>query len=369
MNIHNRDSSVVLLIIVFFVSHLVLGRVSRKDYGESCSKTEKCKSQSWLTCDSSTETCLCAKPEVMVYSLKEEKCLAMIGERCKFGFDEDDHEAERHWYEKVDCIPNAECGSSGVCQCLPSFYEDANSTSCYPVKFRGMPCVNDFECHQEHLLACVNSTCQCDPKKSIYSLAATNPFSGLQGWCQGKVGSKCTSSVDDNCIPNAECGSSGVCHCLPEFYEEANSTSCHPVKLRGMSCVNDFECNGDHLLTCINSSCQCDPKKSIYNADTPNPFSSDGLGKCQSKVGSTCMSNMYNYDCIPGAECGSSGVCQCLPGYYYYEDTIANSCHPVKLRGMSCLNGFECNQDHLLVCINRSCGWGTTGTNQLVLIN
>jgi hypothetical protein len=357
MNIHKHNSSVVLLLIIVFCSHLVIGSVSRKDYGESCSKTEKCKSQSWLTCDSSTETCLCAKPEEMVYSLKEEKCLAMIGERCKFGFDEDDHEdeAQRLWYEKVDCVSNAECGSSGVCHCLPGFYEDANGTSCYPVKFRGMPCVNDLECHQDHLLVCINSSCQCDPKKSIYSAAATNPFSDGIGWCQGKVGSTCTSNVDDNCIPNAECGSSGVCHCLPGFYEDANATSCYPVKLRGTPCVNNFECKQDHLLTCINNSCQCDPKKSIYMVDTPKPWSSGGLMRCLGKVGSTCTSSRDN-NCIPDAHCEHNGrtgnmTCKCN----YPLEPISNGQCGVSY-GESCLNHFNERKVCIdsLVCLSLS---------------
>jgi hypothetical protein len=352
MNIHKHDISVVLLIIVFF-SHLVIGTigsVSRKEYGESCSKTEKCKSQSWLTCDSSTETCLCAKPEEMVYSLKEVKCLAMIGERCKFGFDEDDHEAQRLWYEKVDCVPNAECGSSGLCHCLPGFYEDANATSCYPVKFRGMPCVNDFECNQDHLLTCINNSCQCDPKKSIYIADTPKPLpSGELGRCLGKVGSTCTSNVDDHCIPNAKCRSSGVCQCLPSFYEDANSTSCYPVKFRGMPCVNDFECHQDHLLACVNSTCQCDPKKSIFSLAATNPFS--GLhGWCQGKVGSTCTSSDY---CIPDAECKydrtRGNICKCK----YPLEPISNGQCGVPY-GQSCLNHLNQRKNCIdsLVCLS-----------------
>jgi hypothetical protein len=350
MNTHKHDSSVVLLIIVFF-SHLVIGRVSRKDYGESCSKTEKCKSQSWLTCDSSTETCLCAKPEEMVYSSYQQKCLAMIGERCKFGFDEDDSEPQGHWYEKMDCIPNAECGSSGVCQCLPEFYEEPNGTSCHPVKIRGMSCVNDFECNQDHLLACINSSCQCDPNKSIYSSVTYNPFSGGRGWCQSKVGSACISSMDDYCIPDAECGSSGVCQCLPEFYEDTNGTSCHPVKFRGMSCVNDFECDQDHVLVCINSSCQCDPTKSIYSADTPNPFSG-GFGRCVGKVGSTCTSRRDDY-CSPDTHCEYDGTtdymtCKCR---YPLEPTSNGQCGVSY--GVSCSNERQ-NCIDSLVCLSFS---------------
>jgi hypothetical protein len=64
MNTYKHNSSVLLIIIGFFVSKSVsdlaieVGMVSGKDYGESCSKIEKCNV--WLTCDSSTETCLCA---------------------------------------------------------------------------------------------------------------------------------------------------------------------------------------------------------------------------------------------------------------------------------------------------------------------
>ncbi len=61
----------------------------RAGYGEQCSGSVRCKSESWLSCDILGENpnrCQCTKPDGMIYDEERQKCVAIVGERwCKFG--------------------------------------------------------------------------------------------------------------------------------------------------------------------------------------------------------------------------------------------------------------------------------------------
>lgn len=57
----------------------------RVGFGESCNKTIRCKSGAWLSCDQDEGRCQCVKPDEMIYDLRRQKCVGLIGERCKFG--------------------------------------------------------------------------------------------------------------------------------------------------------------------------------------------------------------------------------------------------------------------------------------------
>jgi hypothetical protein len=302
-----------------------------------------------------------------VYSLKEEKCLAMIGERCKFGFDEDDHEAQRLWYEKLNCVPNAECGSSGLCHCLPGFYEDANATSCHPVKLRGTPCVNDFECNQDHLLTCINNSCQCDPKKSIYIADTPKPWSsGGLGRCMGKVGSTCTSSEDDYCIPDAHCEYDGtrgnICKCKNPLEPTSNGQCGVPY---GHPCLNHWNKRKVCIdsLVCLTfpqsvsysiSSCSC-PDASYQEFDSKTSI-------CRSIAGSPCNPEQ-EVPCTHMAKCvenQNSGLflCECDDGHV---ETSRGTCQ--KAHGQTCSYGQgkeipnheRCDEKAGLDCLKGSC--------------
>jgi hypothetical protein len=60
----------------------------RAGYGEQCSGSVRCKSESWLSCDilgKNPNRCQCSKPDGMIYDEERQKCVAIVGERCKFG--------------------------------------------------------------------------------------------------------------------------------------------------------------------------------------------------------------------------------------------------------------------------------------------
>jgi hypothetical protein len=301
----------------------------------------------------------------MVYSLKEGKCLAIIGERCRFSFYEDysDYDLQERWYENIDCIPNAECGPSGVCHCLPGFYEDANATSCHPVKLRGTPCVNNFECKEDELQACINSSCQCDPKTSIDSAVTSKLFSGGLGGCQGKVGSTCPSNRDHwykYCIPDALCDhddTTGNMICTCKYPLQPTSDGQCGLAY-GKSCLNERKTCIDSLV-CLSfaqsggyarSSCSC-PDESYQRFDSTTHT-------CRSIVGAPCNPKLET-SCTPMAKCienQNSGMflCECDDGHV---ETSRGTCQ--KAHGQTCSFGpgnYEiCDEKAELVCLKGSC--------------
>jgi len=121
----------------------------RSNYDEPCNKTVRCKSQAWLACDPETDRCHCAKSDEMIYDPMRAKCVSLIGERCKFGFDED--EGPEAWFQRADCVPGAVCGPSGICSCPEGFYEDLINNQCAKVKENGVTCESKNECNQNKL--------------------------------------------------------------------------------------------------------------------------------------------------------------------------------------------------------------------------
>lgn len=105
------------ILIVAITSTSIRVDFNRVGFGDPCSKTIKCKSQSWLVCNPGTSQCECAKPGGMIYNSAIEKCVVIIGERCKFGFALDD-DTPGTFYEKLDCVDGAICESRfGICAC------------------------------------------------------------------------------------------------------------------------------------------------------------------------------------------------------------------------------------------------------------
>lgn len=187
----------------------------RGGFGESCNKTIKCKSESWLICNPETSLCGCAKPDEMAYDSERQKCVAIIGERCKYGFAFDD-ESLGSFYEKVDCVDGAKCESKdGICVCPNGTYEVVEENKCLPVKPLGAVCQLSVECNDT--LVCLNGKCECASEDQVFELSS--------GTCRIMAGKFCLPSnernINDNftdCVNGSNC-MDGVCSCVAGMYK------------------------------------------------------------------------------------------------------------------------------------------------------
>lgn len=196
---------------------------NRGGFGDSCSKTIKCKSQSWLICNPETSQCACAKPDEMIYDNAREKCVGIIGERCKFGFAFDD-ESLGSFYEKLDCVEGAICESNdGICACPKETYEVLEENKCLPVKSLGSVCHSTNECN--NTLICLNGKCDC--------ASANMVFESTSGTCRLKAGELCPYkppilfkeriNVTD-CVTGSECVGL-TCTCIAGMYMSSGNSN------------------------------------------------------------------------------------------------------------------------------------------------
>jgi len=356
---------------------------SKSGYNEVCNKTLKCKSQAWLGCDTTTGRCGCVKPDEMIYDTKREKCVALIGERCKFGFDGD---AERNlWYEKADCVEGGQCGPSGTCSCPSGTYEDLDQTACHLVKEHGENCTRKVECNQDKLLSCVEGVCSCDPDTAIYTPTSYsyydydynykygNPISIPSGICVRRVGSTCSHALKKYCIPNAVCNlSTNVCECSGSYiptsdllcgvgYDEqcvCNNSSTSLSESSGSVCSDLLVCSCDLASknsrnAVVSNRCRCpNPEFQVYDATDKS---------CKGRVGSPCNPGQSK-TCPPKASCVESyGVfqCECDEGYVV---TKSWSCE--KAYGQPCSYSSDgsslelaemCDEVPSLKCISGRC--------------
>lgn len=206
------------ILTVAIMTTLVVGASTkhRSGFGYSCSDTVKCKSQSWLVCNPETSQCGCAKPDEMVYDSEREKCVVIIGERCKYGFAFDD-DSLGSFYETVNCVNNAQCDrNDGICTCPIGTYELVEESKCAPVKRQGAECQSSVECN--HTLACLNGKCECASDKMVVETSS--------GKCKIKAGESCGFEVDkdlnSSCVNRSEC-IDGVCECMTGMYMESGN--------------------------------------------------------------------------------------------------------------------------------------------------
>jgi hypothetical protein len=325
-------SSQGLVLLLLGISPFVSGTLAdlqsnRSNYGEPCNRTQKCLSQSWLACDmKGTKTCICAKPEEMVFDPLKQKCVGLVGEQCKFGFDEDERNL---WYEKADCVNNAQCGPSGICSCQKGFYDEPELFQCSPVKSFGKSCKKNDECNQDKFLSCLMGICQCDPDNALYntkefSYDYPNPqyiryysSSYVQshltvtipsGICIGRVGSSCSKAAGKHCVQNSKCSdSSATCEC-DSSYTVTSDKLCglgyNQVCSETTVCSDTLRCHGkvdtNHKQT---SRCLCpNPQYQDYDSTT---------GSCMGKLGSSC--DPFNpKSCTQGTSCrDTNGMFQC----------------------------------------------------------
>lgn len=211
--IRTMDNNLIFLsiLIATITTTLALSAPNnRVGFGDPCSKTIKCKSQSWLVCNPRTLQCDCAKPDEMIYDSVIGKCVGIIGERCKYGFAFDD-ETLGSFYEKMDCVDGAICESSdGICACLKGTYVVEGENKCFPVKPLGAVCQSTNECNDT--LICLNGKCDCSTENMV--------FESTSGTCRLKVGELCSSSKI-NCVNGSEC--SLTCKCVAGMYTSSGN--------------------------------------------------------------------------------------------------------------------------------------------------
>lgn len=186
MGVHFRNFLPILIVVTTTTSALTASN-NRVGFGDACSKTIKCKSQSWLVCNSNTSQCDCAKLGEMIYDTVREKCVVIIGERCLFGFGFDDESLMGPLYEKLDCVNGAICDSSdGICSCPIGTYEAPEENKCLPMKHLGDMCQSTTECN--YTLTCSNGQCDCG--------AENMEFDSTSGTCRIKAGEFCSLFVE-----------------------------------------------------------------------------------------------------------------------------------------------------------------------------
>lgn len=140
----------------------------------------------------------------MIYDVAREKCVGIIGERCKYGFAFGD-DGVGSFYEKLDCVDGAKCESSdGICTCPIGTYEVVEENKCLPVKPLGAVCQSTVEC--DDTLICLNGTCDCATETMV--------FESTSGTCRVKAGESCSSS---NCVNGSEC-IDGTCRCVAGMF-------------------------------------------------------------------------------------------------------------------------------------------------------
>ncbi len=194
----------LLPILVVAITLIQAASSNRVGYGDTCSKTIKCKSQSWLVCNPDTSQCDCAKPGEMIYDSVKEKCVGTIGERCKYGFSFGD-ESLGSFFETLDCVDGAKCeNTDGICMCPTKTYEVAEENKCLPVKELGTVCELNIEC--DDTLICLNGKCDCANETMV--------FESISSTCRVKAGESCSSS---NCVNGSECVDD-ICKCVAGMY-------------------------------------------------------------------------------------------------------------------------------------------------------
>ncbi|OXA44596.1 uncharacterized protein LOC110857836 [Folsomia candida] len=343
----------------------------------------------------------------MVYLPDKRKCVAFIGERCKFGMaDEDDNDnghARLKWYELAECVEGAVCNTDGICQCPDTFYEDFDANKCTLRKDFGEACGSSLECNLQKMLICGgNRTCECFNPDEMTYIRIDNESSS----CKVKVGRNCIGVFDTfrQAIRNQIIASNGTnpeeqdpsleliysilnqfgpvcangsycynatCSCPQDYYVDYEAAECIPVKRIDDRCTSDNQCNATMKLICIEGTCQCDPDKYVRNKQD---FSVKGWqwysyivpkDICLAKVGSDCFfhqgpySNTYslaeNAFCFQQAECDRSLLkCKCPSGFSPTRDNLCGKAYDMECSiDQPCSDEFVCSPDpsNIMKCL------------------
>ncbi|XP_021944763.1 multiple epidermal growth factor-like domains protein 10 [Folsomia candida] len=355
----NRILITVFVIIAtanFCISYNGRGQ-TRSLFGERCNKTQRCKSQSWLVCDTyDGNVCRCTRPDEMVYEPAKEKCVALIGEKCMLDFDQEEYGYATVRSERVECVTQGECDSATrLCKCPSEYYPDPDGTACYRLKMYKSPCENTYECSENFV--CNNGTCSCNSDTEVYNEESFGTYVSNRGHvyvprnrCIKKVGEICAdhhyeSSSLKYCVRNAKC--SGTCICA-DGYSRTSSNICGIG--HGASCT-DRQSTCSDVLQCSDGVCKC-PNPDFETYDST-------VQLCRTNLREHCDENK-TYSCVQGAECmydqdQDDFHCNCEEGSVQVDATTCQ-----KEYGQSCQYGSSepqsrCDSISNLVCKMGKC--------------
>lgn len=365
--------SLVILTLILIAQSSAVRTRSRAHYGESCdNRAIRCDTSLSLACKN--QTCVCMKPENMIYDSSRGSCAALAGEKCRFTVLDE----YRSWQEEMMCVSNAHCDfTQSVCKCDRDFIELANGT-CIPKKSRSEACETTSDCMQDHSLICKDFKCVCNPITSEYSDDLKQ--------CVGLVNEPC---VNDQCTANAICREEsrrayyGTSEESDEDYGEVHRD---PASVGRCQCRTAFGVTSDkrcqlgfggkcdyHQATCMSwlkckeGTCVCPyPSHQVYDKNSES---------CLSYVGGPCnpdgntMQNKPKINCIMGAVCSRKGEslryqCTCPPGYIENGERgcdldFGQACRIVTSSRTSSSSTFvapvKCDRIGKLFCINGRC--------------
>lgn len=326
-------SASLFVLQIFGFTLILCCKADRRSYADNCDKTNRCDSQSSLTCIENK--CQCLKPMEMIYDESVKKCLILLGEKCSFTLVESHTETleETRVAETFDCVENATCNDE-YCSCKPDFYEDTQGV-CKQKRTNGENCTTDTECRNDLFFICQDGLCSCNSSEAVLN----------DKRCVAKAGLSCMKY--GSCVPNADCGYyDKLCTCNVYGYEASvnglclgkYATSCDPIM---SPCVHQF--------TCISGTCACHyPQHQSYNSS---------VEKCVSYVQSPCVKNVngsvLQFSCVPNAECKTlDGISECIcgDGYINLYDRQCYIAH-----GQPCDKSESCDPLPNLICRNGRC--------------
>ena len=235
-----------------------------------------------------------------------------------------------------------------TCNCVSSFYRDANTSYCRSCHSSCNTCTGPLI---QDCLTCKNSTktpingfCLCDDRYFMNGAGFCMPCFPTCQKCTSAFGSSCSF-----CIPNAVLNKeTGVCSCKDNYF--SSGRGCDPVKCD--STCNT--CTGPGVNQC--SSCNADIKllnKGFCPCSGNKTMNSSGYCVECDKTCTTCLglSDSNCTTCKKGAILANNQKCICLPGYF---QDISGGCSAIPCH-FSCL---ECNDKTETSCIN--CGNNTS---------
>lgn len=317
----------ILLILGFTLFAFCKG--DRRSYGENCNKTNRCDSQSALSCIENK--CQCLKSNEMIYDESAKKCLILSGEKCSFTLIDG---AENRVTETFDCVKNAICDNE-YCSCMSGYYEGTEGI-CREKGTNGENCTEDAQCRSDLMLTCNDGFCLCHQSEAM--------FNGLK--CVAKAGFSCMKYGE--CVPNAVCGYDQdrlMCTCVNGFKESKNNLC---LGTYGFQCdANSSPCT--QQLSCIDGKCSCHyPQHQNYDSSTD---------QCKSLAQGPCYENvtgsLLRFPCGQNAECTTQdGIseCVCSDGYINSYDRKCYIAH-----GQPCVRSESCDPASELMCKNGRC--------------
>lgn len=211
---------------------------------------------------------------------------------------------------------------------------------CVPGVEQGSPCLNDYECQDEHF--CHQGSGTCEP--------------------EGKEGDPCSFFDPDRPEVGTEKDA-----CGPGLLCDPRSNECAPANCTyGSQCDNDSECPED--LFCVQSRCQAKSKlnqgcyQDVHCAEGRCdsyfgycvPFAVNGEfcdydDDCKSKY---CFNQVCTKALAVGAECSAGN--ECGQGYCNYEVAPA-VCAARKEAGDDCTSNEECSANDESACLDSKC--------------